>query len=118
MRPQSGQFLHYNYNSLYYIEKIRTKKIHVKCVNLQVQIFQTKKNIKSISFFAKELLQAKNPFKNQVARFVGFFTIYVCAYCFINNNDIELIFFENERAGRKEKFRSNLIFITLLFMDI
>ena len=47
----------------------------------------------SISLFTRELLQVKNLFKNQVARFVGFFTIYVCAYYFITNKDIELIFF-------------------------
>ena len=32
----------------------------------------------------------------------GFFRVYVCAYYFIINKDIELNFF-NERAGRKEK---------------
>ena len=47
----------------------------------------------SISLFARELLQLKNPLKNQVARFVGVFTIYVCAYYFITNKDIELIIF-------------------------
>ena len=59
----------------------------------------------SISLFARELFQLKNPVKNQVARFVGVFTIYVCAYYFITNKDIELMFFFNERAGRKEKFK-------------
>ena len=76
------------------------------------------KKFKSISLFVKELLELKESLRNQVVRFVGFFTIYVCAYYFITNKDIELIFFFNERAGRKEKFRSNFIFITLLFMEI
>jgi len=46
-----------------------------------------------LSLLATELLQLKNPLKNQVARFVGVFTIYVCAYYFITNKDIELMFF-------------------------
>merc|ERR1711984_53494 len=62
-RRQLGQFLHYNGNSLYNNEKMRTKKNHVKCVNLQVHIFQAKK-IKSLSLLATELLQLKNPLKN------------------------------------------------------
>ena len=41
--PQSGQFLHYRSNSLYYNEKVRTKKLKVKRINLQVQTFQAKK---------------------------------------------------------------------------
>ena len=51
------------------------------------------KKFKSISLFVKELLELKESLRNQVARFVGFFTIYVCAYYFITNKDIELIFF-------------------------
>ena len=47
----------------------------------------------SISLFGRELLQLKNPLKYQIARFVGAFTIYVCAYYFLTNKDIELIFF-------------------------
>ena len=58
--PQSGQFLHYRSHSLYYNEKVRTKKNNVKRVNLQVQIFQAKK-FKSLSLLATELLQLKNP---------------------------------------------------------
>merc|ERR1712121_436318 len=81
--PQSGQFLHYRSNSLYYNEKVRIKK-HAKRINLQVQIFQTK-NIMSISLFARELLQLKNPLK---IRLPDFFTIYVCAYYFLTNEDI------------------------------
>ena len=89
MRPQSGQFLHYNCNSLYYNEDVRTKKKnHVKCDNLPVEIFQTKKYIMLISLFTSELLQLKNPLKNKVSRFVGVLTIYVCAYYFLINKDI------------------------------
>merc|ERR1711895_64558 len=91
---------------LYYNEKVRTKKI-VNRFNLQVQTFQAKKNIMSISLFRRELLQFKNPYKKSGCQFLGFFTIYVCAYYFLTNN---------ERAGRKEKFRNIFIFITLLFM--
>jgi len=50
-------------------------------------------------------LQLKDPLKNQIARFVGVLTIYVCAYYLVTNKDIELIFTLNERAERKEKIR-------------
>merc|ERR1712239_42969 len=74
--PQSGQFLHYRSNSLYYNEK-------VKHVNLQVQTFQAKK-IMSISLFPRELLQLKNHHKKSGCQFI----IYVCAYYFLTNKDI------------------------------
>ena len=46
----------------------------------------------SISLFTRELLQLKDPLENQVARFVGVFTIYIRAYYFLTNKDIELFF--------------------------
>ena len=85
--PQSGQFLHYRSNSLYYNEKVRTKKI-VNRFNLQVQTFQAKKNITLIPLFPRELLQLKNPYKKSGCQFLGVFTIYVCAYYFLTNKDI------------------------------
>ena len=86
--PQSGQFLHYRSNSVYYDEKVRTKEKFVNRYNLQVQTFQAKKKIMSIPLFPRELLQLKYSYKNSGCQFLGFFTIYVCAYYFLNNKDI------------------------------
>ena len=86
--PQSGQFLHYSSHSLYYNERVRTKKIKVKRVNLRVQTFQAKKKIMSISLFPRELLQLKYPYKKSGCQFLGVFIIYVCAYYFLTNKDI------------------------------
>ena len=47
------------YTPLYRNEKIRTKNIKIKLVNLEVKIFQTKK-INLISLFVSDLLQLKN----------------------------------------------------------
>ena len=81
--PQWGQFLHYISNSLYYNEKVTTKKSSKVRYNLQVQTFQAKKKIMSISLFPRELLQFKNPYKKSGCQFLGIFIIYVCAYYFL-----------------------------------
>jgi len=47
------------YTPLYRNEKIWTKNINIKPVNLQVKIFQIKK-INSISLFITDLLQLKD----------------------------------------------------------
>merc|ERR1712055_466962 len=86
--PQSGQFLHYRSNSLYYNEKVRTKEKFVNRYNLQVQIFQAKKKSCRYLYSLESYYSSKIHKKTQVARFVGVFTIYVCAYYFLTNKDI------------------------------
>ena len=56
----------------------------------------------SLPLFPRELLQLKDPVKNIVARFVEVFTIYVCAYYFITNKDIELIFFKMKELEERK----------------
>ena len=60
------------YTPLYRNEKIRTKNINIKLVNLQVKIFQTKK-INSISLFVTDLLQLKNASKIRLTDLSGIF---------------------------------------------
>ena len=54
------------------IEKIRSKNMNIKIVNLQVKIFQTKK-INSISLFVTDLLQLKNASKIRLTDLLGLF---------------------------------------------
>ena len=86
--PQWGQFLHYRSNSLYYNEKVTTKKLCGVRYNLHVQIFQTKKKSCRYLYSLESYYSSKIHKKTQVARFVGVFTIYVCAYYFLTNKDI------------------------------
>ena len=61
-----------HYTPLYRNEKIRTKNINIKPVNLQVNIIQTKK-INSISLFITEQLQLKNASKIRLTDLSGLF---------------------------------------------
>ena len=61
------------YTPLYRNEKIRTKNINIKLVNLQVKIFQTKK-INSISLFVTELLQLKDTLNIRLTDLADLFT--------------------------------------------
>ena len=56
-----------------------------------------------MSLFITELLQLKDVLKIRLTDLAGLFTIYVCAYYFVTNKDIELNIFLNEGAGRKKK---------------
>ena len=76
--PQSGQFLHYRSNSLYYNEKVRTKEKKVKRVNLQVQTFQVKKKSCRYLYSLESYYRSNIPIKIGLPVFRGFYHLCLC----------------------------------------